>query len=117
MTSFAKIVAPGVILDTSRLDKITKEMRPKARQIVNEYGNMMMADAVKFAPIDTGALRNSIASESKMIDELTYRISDGVEYGVYQEFGTSKMGAQPFMRPAIDLWKDKFMKAFEGLFK
>ena len=26
-----------------------------------------------------------------------------VEYGVYQEFGTRKMFAQPFLRPAIDI--------------
>ena len=26
-----------------------------------------------------------------------------VEYGVYQEFGTRKMNAQPFLRPAMDL--------------
>ena len=26
-----------------------------------------------------------------------------VEYGVYQEFGTRKMNAQPFLRPAMDI--------------
>jgi HK97 gp10 family phage protein len=26
-----------------------------------------------------------------------------VEYGVYQEFGTRKMNAQPFLRPAVDI--------------
>ena len=26
-----------------------------------------------------------------------------VEYGTYQEFGTRKMGAQPFLRPAVDI--------------
>jgi HK97 gp10 family phage protein len=40
-----------------------------------------------------------------------------VEYGVYQEFGTSKMAAQPFLVPAIEAWAEKFYKAFEGLFK
>jgi len=38
-------------------------------------------------------------------------VADGVEYGAYQEFGTSKMAAQPFMRPAIEAVRGPFQKA------
>jgi hypothetical protein len=32
----------------------------------------------------------------------TYTVGTGVEYAVYLEFGTSKMDAKPFVRPAIN---------------
>lgn len=51
--------------------------------------------------VDTGALRASIHVE--MTDALTALVSDGVEYGVHLEFGTSRMGARPFMVPGL-LW-------------
>ena len=107
----------GVTLDTSILDKLTAEIRPKARKIVNQYGLEIASVAAQNAPVDTAALRNSLLSESKMTDDLTFMVSDGVEYGVYQEFGTSKMAAQPFLIPAIEAWAQKFQDAFAELFK
>ena len=107
----------GVVIDTEVLDKITEEMRPNAAEVVNTYGLLMATDAAKGAPVDTSALRNSILSESAMSGELTFILQDGVEYGVFQEFGTSRMAANPFMTPAVEKWSDKFLKAFEGLFK
>jgi len=62
-------------------------------------------------------LRNSILSESKMTGELTFTVQDGVEYGIFNEFGTSKMAAHPFMIPAIEKWARKFQDAFRDLFR
>lgn len=115
--SFAKITHHGMVLDTTVLDRITRELKPKARAIVNKYGLAVTASSAKNAPVLTGALRDSITSESRMTGDMTFTVSDGVEYGVYQEFGTSKMGAWPFMRPAIEEWHNKFLSAFSELFK
>jgi HK97 gp10 family phage protein len=38
-------------------------------------------------------------------DEFEVFVGTPLEYGVYQEFGTSKMSAQPFLRPALELAK------------
>lgn len=107
----------GVTLDTKVLDRMSTEIRPKARAIVNKYGLVIAGEAAKLAPVDTAALRNSILSESTMTGDMTFTVQDGVEYGVFQEFGTSKMAAQPFITPAVELWGDKFLAAFEDLFK
>jgi HK97 gp10 family phage protein len=115
--SSASVNVSSVKLDTAVLDKLTREIKPKAAQVVNKYGLLMTGQAAKNAPLDTGALRNSITSESKMTDELEFTISDGVEYGVYQEFGTSRMAAQPFLIPAIEKYAAKFQAAFAELFK
>lgn len=116
MGSGSVIRLHGAVLDTTVLDKITAELEPKAAVIVEKYGTAIMGDAVSRAPVDTGALMNSITTASKMTGKLTYTMSDGVEYGVYQEFGTSKMGAHPFMRPAIEAWAQRFQDAFRSLF-
>ena len=41
-------------------------------------------------------------------------VADGVEYGLYQELGTSRMGAQPFMVPAVEAVRPGFIKAMKG---
>ena len=115
--STAKITGHGAVLDTTVLDRITANLKPGATRIVNTYGIAIAGDAAQMAPLETGALRNSILSESKMTGELTFTVQDGVEYGVYQEFGTSRMAAHPFMIPAIEKWAQKFQDAFASLFK
>lgn len=107
----------GIRIDTSVLDKITAEIEPKAAQTVNKYGIAITGEAAKFSPVDTSALRNSITSESHMVDNMTFRVQDGVEYGIFQELGTSKMAAQPFLVPAIEAWRDRFYSAFAELFR
>lgn len=107
----------GITLDTSVLDRITAQMRPNAAKIVNTYGLNVASEAAQNAPLDTGALRNSITSESQMTDELTFTVQDGVEYGIFQELGTSKMAAQPFLIPALEHWAQRFEQAFAELFK
>jgi len=47
----------------------------------------------------TGALKASIHAFQSGAQE--YTISDGVPYGVDQEFGTRYMAARPFMMPTI----------------
>lgn len=107
----------GVIIDTSVLDKMTKELEPKASRIVRQYGNAIATDAVKRAPVDTGNLINTILANSKLISNLVFRVQDGTEYGLFQELGTSKMAARPFLVPALEAWRNKFTAAFSELFK
>lgn len=102
-------------LDISGLDKITAEMRPRAAKIVNTYGLMIASEAARNAPVDTGALRNSILSESKM-DGDTFIVQDGVEYGAFVELGTSRQAAQPFIAPAVEAWRERYFAAFSELF-
>lgn len=56
--------------------------------------------ARQLAPVDTGFLRNSI--EVLKTGDLSAVVFVGAEYGVYVEFGTRRMRAQPFFTPAAD---------------
>ena len=106
-----------VKIDTAKLDAIVANLHPGTARIVNTYGTAMAGKAGMNAPVDTGALRNSIPAESHMSGSAKYTIQDGVEYGVYQELGTSRMAAQPFLVPAIESLANAFLNAFAGLFK
>lgn len=107
----------GIKIDTSVLDRITENLRPGAARIVETTGWKIAGDAAQAAPVDTGALRNSILSESGMTDDIEFTVQDGVEYGVFQELGTSKMAAQPFLVPAVEANTQSFNDAFQELFK
>ena len=107
----------SVKIDTRVLDKITAEIHPKASRTVAKYGLIITGEAAKNAPLDTGALRSSITSESMMTGDMSFTVQDGVNYGIFQELGTSKMAAQPFLLPAVEAWRQKFLDAFAELFK
>jgi hypothetical protein len=106
-----------IYLDTALLDKITVEMRPKARKIVNKYGLAITSSWAADVNVDTSAFRNSILSESKMTDDLTFTASDGVEYGIWQELGHGSVAAKPSLSQAFEMWREKFLTAFSELFK
>lgn len=70
--------------------------------------------AKKKCPVDTGNLRNSI---THVYDEDSAYIGTNVEYAPYVEFGTSRMKAQPFLRPAAENHVDEYREIFEAYYK
>ena len=50
-------------------------------------------------PVDEGDLRDS---EDVFIENETVVVFAGTDHAVFVEMGTSKMEAQPYMRPAVD---------------
>jgi HK97 gp10 family phage protein len=77
---------------------IAAGMRSKLQSMVYKIAALISAEAKHFSPIDTGRLRASIHIEP--LGPLKYQICTNVYYAIYQEFGTSKMKAHPYMRPA-----------------
>lgn len=65
---------------------------------VAEGASIVRDRARALCPVRTGALRNSISAESSGNKA---EISAEKEYGVFVEFGTSKMSPKPFMVPAL----------------
>ena len=57
------------------------------------------ADAQRYAPVATGVLRSSISYVRK--GPGSYSIIATAPYAVYVELGTSRMAAQPYLRPAL----------------
>jgi phage gpG-like protein len=64
-----------------------------AAQVVREYAGKIQDQAMQFAPVKTGALRDSITVSFDSATSAT--IGPRVPYGPYQEFGTGSRGEFP----------------------
>jgi len=104
----------GIHIDTRELDRIRAELKPRAQAILADTAHAVEERAKREAPVDTGALRSSINSEQT--GDYSWRVKDGVEYGIYQELGTSRMAAHPFLTPAVESMRQKFEKVWKELF-
>lgn len=56
----------------------------------------------QLAPVDTGRLRNSIGVTNGSDSRGPYvDVGPTTDYAIHVEFGTSRMAAQPFVRPGL----------------
>lgn len=62
----------------------------------------MVNKAKRLAPIDTGELEGSIHYTS---ENHKYYIGADADHAAHVELGTSKMSAQPYLRPAVSSTK------------
>lgn len=61
------------------------------------------ADAATMAPVETGALADSITIDgSSNARRARYMVKTGEPYAGFVEFGTNDTAAEPFMRPAAE---------------
>ena len=67
------------------------------------------------APVDTGALKNSIFSAKA--GNLTYKVTAPQHYAIYVEKGTLKMRAQPYLKPALDAERPKLISNLRKLYE
>lgn len=71
------------------------------------------ASAPGQAPMsDTGRLASSITFDTR--GDLTAIVGSAIVYAVYLEYGTSRMAARPFFRPAVEQIKAKFDRRLEA---
>lgn len=75
--------------------------------------------AVIKAPIEFGTLKRSIHTEivNASATHAEAEVGTDLEYAPYQEFGTSKMAAQPYLRPAFDEQSDAAKKEISAALK
>lgn len=67
------------------------------------------------APVDIGALKNSIFSAKA--GNLTYKVTAPQHYAIYVEKGTRKMRAQPYLKPALDAERPKLISNLRELYE
>ena len=93
------------------LDAVERELQTEVDAVVE----LIASDAQSNAPVDTGELRDSIEAVMEEASELIIRgaIEVGAEHGVYQEFGTIHMPAQPYLAPALDANREELISRSE----
>jgi len=119
----------GIIkLDTKRLDEIAKNLDMNTEQAVMAIAFRVETFAKQLSPKKTTALENSIyvvtseydgfgkaqaAARNKRPDmnvvflppppKNTAYVGPCVDYGIYQELGTHKMAAHPYLEPGAEM--------------
>jgi HK97 gp10 family phage protein len=128
-------------IDTTRLNQILQRLPGNLDQNIRAVAFAIEAKAKVKAPFETGALRSSIYtrtskkaySNGKPLvglpdvqgnpprEELPRPkageavIGPSVEYGIYQELGTGRMTARPYLGPAVNSSADELERAMANV--
>lgn len=97
------VMAGAFVLETKI--KVSMSASSHSGRIYKRKGKTHQASAAGETPaVHIGTLVNSIKSElvSSSDTDAWANVGTGVEYAEYLEFGTSRMEARPYMRPAYD---------------
>jgi HK97 gp10 family phage protein len=72
----------------------------------------VQAQAKQIAPKRTGFMANNISVEpvKKTATSVTGTVNAKADYSSFVEFGTYKMSAEPFIRPAVSAGQSLFIK-------
>jgi HK97 gp10 family phage protein len=70
--------------------------------VIVAAGRKVQKTAKNLAPVDTGALRNSI-KVTKYPKQQSVTVGTNLEYAPHQEFGTVRLPANPYLGPAINI--------------
>jgi len=103
----------------SGLDKLMEELGVTAEATIEAAASAMktttgkvQAQAKHIAPKRTGYMANNILVEpvKKTTTSVTGTVNAKADYSSFVEFGTYKMSAEPFIRPAVSDGQSLFIK-------
>lgn len=103
----------------SGLDKLMEELGATAEATIDAAASAMktttgqvQATAKQVAPKRTGYMANNISVDpvKKTATSVTGTVDAKADYSSFVEFGTYKMAAEPFMRPAVSAAQSFFIK-------
>lgn len=95
-----QIIVTGDEVLTGKLRGIVKNVERTQIMRLNKAIDPAYQMALRLVPVRTGYLRSSIRAE---VDANEARLVAEAPYAGYVEYGTSKMAARPYMRPAAKL--------------
>jgi HK97 gp10 family phage protein len=113
----------SVTLKVVGLDNLNAALKENAtlddvRRVVSQNGvglNQKMVSKANFTKgYSTGATKRSIHLEITG-GGLSAEVGPETGYSIYVEFGTRKMEAQPFVRPALEAQAPKFISDMQSL--
>lgn len=120
----------------NHFEQLADEIDQKANQLVRAAAFKIERGAKQRAAVDTGFMRNSIYVRTEdssdrqsggggpgqtLFPELEAAahneawIAVGALYGIFLEYGTSKMAAQPYLTPAVEAERQPFLDAVRQL--
>lgn len=88
----------------SKFNKLQDFFDHGLEQILEQWLQDVEKEAKSLAPIRTGFLRDNISSLGTSIanDVIKGSVASAAQYSSFLEFGTIKMSAKPFLKPALE---------------
>jgi HK97 gp10 family phage protein len=86
--------------------------KTEIERAVKETGNEVVNEARRIVPVRTGRLRDSLKVGKAIKDllsdpaRLEVVISSDAPYWMFVEYGTRRMAARPYIRPAVEWGKN-----------
>lgn len=102
-----------IIIKYNNLPKLAKRLPLEVDAIVRTAAFAVEGYAKDIVPVDTGTLKNSIQTEHLEIAKAA--IAPHTEYSAFVEYGTRKMKARPYMRPAAEKVAPQFFDELRNL--
>lgn len=103
----------GVRITYNRLPEIAKKLPELAGAVVKKTAFDLKANVQEKAPVDTGYLKSLIKAE--MTGNQSAKVGAYADYAYWVEYGTRKMAARPYMRPAADKARKAFVEAMKKI--
>ncbi len=97
----------------NKLPPLTPAILREARQVIQETVNEGVTVAQGFAPVDTGELRDEIHAEEE--SNLAASVVSSTDHSIFQELGTVKQSAQPYMIPMSEQMRSQFIERMNGV--
>lgn len=132
----------SIRLDMRELQKIIDKMPERVETLIKKVAFRAEGYMKQRAAVDTGAMVNSIYTKTQKYDgfpsaqaaalakdprahliqhpeppEFTAYVGPSVDYAIYQEFGTYRMAAHPFVTPGVTLAAQDLFKLAPELFE
>ncbi len=98
MSVTVEIDVQGIAEFAEAMRKFDLAMQERVRSQVNEWAQMVKAEAERIVPVKTGYLRSTIFAR---MQELVAEVGAEAAYAYCVELGTRYMQARPFIQPAL----------------
>lgn len=100
------------VIVRSRVPRASADVLARAAAITEKAAFDIEARARAQAPVQTGFLKSSIEASGRGTD---WRVDARAEYALFVEFGTRRMGARPFLIPALEAVRPAYLSAMRRL--
>lgn len=125
MATWVKLTTKGFEEYLENLAQAGKDIDAITDKALNAGGEVLLNGMKRRVPKDTHNLESKLRIEGPHRDGNYHSIlvglvnadADTARYGTAQEYGTSSMAAQPYIRPTIDEDKGQAGKAMLEVFK
>lgn len=102
-----------IVITNNRIPELKRRFPQEVETIVDKTAFDVEAYAKSIVPVDTGTLKNSILTEK--LEPTVAIVGPHTEYAQFVEFGTRHMAARPYLTPAAQKAKVKFVEALKQL--